>query len=127
MVSQVKFQVYHQGAWRDSYTDTHATDGWSYSWNSNTAGVLVDTDVYIRARSLDGCCPVNGGCLGCWSAWYQEGPFTIDNSVPVGGMAELPDVPESSAPNYIALAGLAAAAVIVLTAGAWYARRRWSR
>lgn len=36
---------------------------------------------------------------------------------PVGGIAELPDVSDSSAPNYIALAALAA-----LTAGAWYAR-----
>ena len=31
----------------------------------------------------------------------------------------------SAVPNYIALAGLAAMAVVALTAGAWYARRRW--
>jgi hypothetical protein len=43
---------------------------------------------------------------------------------PVGGIAELPDVPGSSGPNHIALAGLAAAAVIGLSAAAWYARRR---
>ena len=29
--------------------------------------------------------------------------------------------------NYVALAGLVAAALAALTAGAWYARRRWSR
>ncbi len=46
---------------------------------------------------------------------------------PVGSIAELPDVSDSSAPNYIALAGLAAAALVALTAGAWYARRRWLR
>ena len=45
----------------------------------------------------------------------------------VGGIAELPNVSASSAPNYIALAGLAAAALGTLTAGAWYARRRWER
>jgi len=47
--------------------------------------------------------------------------------VPVGGIAELPEVSGSSGPNYIALAGLAAAALVALTAGAWYARRRWNR
>ena len=31
----------------------------------------------------------------------------------------------SSAPNHVALAGLAAAALVALGAGAWYARRRW--
>jgi hypothetical protein len=47
---------------------------------------------------------------------------------PVGGIAELPGVSDSSAPNYIALAGLAAAAALVaLTGGALYARRRWLR
>ena len=43
----------------------------------------------------------------------------------VGGIAELPDVSDSSAANYIALAGLAAAVLVALSAGAWYARRRW--
>ncbi len=44
---------------------------------------------------------------------------------PVGGIAELPDVSGPSAPNYVPLAGLAAAsALAVLAAGAWYAGRR---
>ena len=46
-------------------------------------------------------------------------------NAPVGGLAELPDVSDSSSPSYIALAGLAAAALVALGAGAWYARRRW--
>jgi len=45
--------------------------------------------------------------------------------LPVGGLAELPEVSGSSGPNYVALAGLAAAALVALSAGAWYARRRW--
>jgi len=45
----------------------------------------------------------------------------------VGGIAELPDVSGSSAANYPALAGLAAAALVALMAGGWYARRRWPR
>jgi len=44
---------------------------------------------------------------------------------PVGGIAELPDVPDSSGRNYAALVA-AAAALVALTAGAWYARRRLS-
>ena len=43
---------------------------------------------------------------------------------PVGGIAELPDAPDSSSRNYVALAGLAAAALFALSAGAWYAGRR---
>jgi hypothetical protein len=33
----------------------------------------------------------------------------------------------SASPNYVVLAGLAAAALATLTAGTWYARRRWLR
>jgi Tol biopolymer transport system component len=44
---------------------------------------------------------------------------------PVGGIADLPRASGSSAPNYIALAGIAAATLVALTAGAWYARRQW--
>jgi len=47
---------------------------------------------------------------------------------PVGGLAELPaDSSGPSALPYIALAGVAAAALFTLTVGAWYARRRWQR
>jgi hypothetical protein len=48
---------------------------------------------------------------------------------PVGGIAELPEVGEddSSGRIYMALVGIAAAALVALTAGAWYARRRWAR
>jgi len=43
----------------------------------------------------------------------------------VGGVADLPEVAGSSGPNYIALAGGLAAVLLSLTAGAWYARRRF--
>jgi hypothetical protein len=51
-------------------------------------------------------------------------------SEPVGGVAELPDVVSgsgSSAGTYAAHAGAGAAALLALTAGTWYARRRWGR
>ncbi len=49
---------------------------------------------------------------------------TTPSPTPVGGIAELPDVSGSSAPNYLALAGLAAAALVTLVAGGWYASGR---
>ncbi len=65
--------------------------------------------------------PCDSGVLG-WTATVSP-----PTPAPVGGIAELPDVSDSSAPNYLALAGLAAAALVALTAGGWYARRRWLR
>ena len=44
---------------------------------------------------------------------------------PVGGVAQLPDASGPSDPNYLPLAGLAAALLVALSAGGWYARRRW--
>jgi len=52
-------------------------------------------------------------------------PVAYSPPIPVGGIARLPDASASSARSYTALAGLAAAAVVALTAAAWYARRRW--
>jgi hypothetical protein len=45
----------------------------------------------------------------------------------VGGIAEIPHVSDSAATNHIGLAALAGLAVVALTAGGWYARRRWLR
>jgi hypothetical protein len=54
--------------------------------------------------------------------------WTATVTIPVvGGIARLPDVSDSSAPNYLTPAALAAAALVALTAGGWYARRRFSR
>jgi len=47
---------------------------------------------------------------------------------PVGGIAELPEPGGDSGPStgkYVLLARVAAAALAALTAGGWYARRRW--
>jgi hypothetical protein len=43
------------------------------------------------------------------------------------GIALLSDIGDQSRSNYIALAALAGAALVALGAGAWYARKRWSR
>jgi len=49
---------------------------------------------------------------------------TYDFPLPVGGVAELPNASDSSRPDYVLVAVLAGAALLVLTAGGWYARRR---
>lgn len=62
-------------------------------------------------------------CPTEWGSVENNGcPYT-----PVGGLAELPDVSDSAGRNYIAIAALAAAALVALSAGAWYAGRRWVR
>jgi hypothetical protein len=70
-------------------------------------------------------------CLDCVSDCMEGRIFVVEDIVgladPVGGIAELPDVSDSSAPNYLAPAGLAAAALAALAAGTWYARRQWLR
>jgi len=48
-------------------------------------------------------------------------------ALPVGDIADLSPAAHSAAPNYIPLAALGAVALAALTAGAWYARRRWLR
>ena len=65
-------------------------------------------------------------------SYYDEGQGALKFATslppqPVGGIAVLPDAPDSPAPDYMALAALAAAALVALSAGGWYARRRWVR
>jgi hypothetical protein len=55
----------------------------------------------------------------------SDGDGVGDACGPVGGVAQLPDASGSSGPNHLALAGPAAALLLALTAGGWYARRRW--
>jgi hypothetical protein len=56
---------------------------------------------------------------------------TVNCSLAVGGIAEYPDIAETAGNSASlpsgALAGAAAAGVVVLVGGAWYARRRWVR
>jgi len=88
--------------------------------NNDTWGVIKLT---LRPTSFDRqFMPVTGGTFT--DSGNQSCHVTDPTSLPVGGTAELPDVSDRSAPHYIPLAGLAAAVLVALTAGAWYARRR---
>jgi len=70
-----------------------------------------------------------GGTIGAdddifYTTEHANEALTPTPAPPVGGMADLPDVSGSSAPNYVVPAGLAAVALVALTAGAWYVGRR---
>ena len=111
-------------------TDNGAT--WTDPATLNTNAATDSGDDHCPQVTTDG--------LGNWVAvWHSNEPnvgsgIGTDKDIlyatwwlmpPVGGIAELPDAAGSSAPNYVALAALAAAALVALTAGAWYARRWW--
>jgi oligopeptide transport system substrate-binding protein len=101
------------------------------------APVYQTAFLYLVKSNIGGVSPngqIDSAMPGGWcpECWFVE--------LPVGGVAELPDVaqgspnradlPSDSSPSasrYIPLAALAAAALVILTATAWYARRRWLR
>jgi hypothetical protein len=111
--------------------------GWPWTW---TDPAVLNTNAASDSGDDDGAQVATAGG-GKWVAVWESdenlfdvnlGDFigtdvdilhTTDAPV-VGGIAELPEVSGSSARNYIALAGLAAAALVALGAGGWYARRR---
>ena len=126
------------------------TDG-EYLWSCarptgvNGDGVLVRVTLQaIASGSSDlTLCKINGDCPNASDSdgtnhFYPE--VLVDDPPgdmrvvvgdlcpsPVGGIAELPDVSDSAASNHIALAGLVALGVVSVSAGAWYASRRWLR
>jgi hypothetical protein len=90
-------------------------------------GMTLDT-IILGNESSEALCALYG--CDIWDANQGYGLIAVDSACSphaVGGIAELPDASDSSAANYIALAGVAAAALLALTGGAWYAGRRWLR
>ena len=85
----------------------------------NTVYPLGDPDqypVWVSERLADH--------RGLDLSYIREMAALSDTPDPVGGVAEVVDASDPSGPEYMALAGGAAAAVAALTAGTWYARRR---
>jgi hypothetical protein len=104
-------------AWRGAATVSASAAPGVYRLQFDPEWVIVGNLLW-EDECVDG-----PGCL------RQGGLVAVDKACPrlVGGIAELPQVSDSSGPSRGALAGLAAAALLALTAGAWYSRRRWVR
>ena len=103
----------------DDDADTVVNDGCptngTNAENPACANALDDDPADDPVDTVNDGCPVVGAA--------------DESKVPVGGVAQLPDVASDSGwstGTYAALAGGLAAAVVVLGAGAWYARRRLS-
>jgi hypothetical protein len=75
--------------------------------------------IYMFQHTISGFPPVLG-TVRVVAEWQEYSPA-------VGGIALLPDIGDSSPSNYIALAALAGLALVALSGGARYARRRWGR
>ena len=83
--------------------------------NNIICGTTTGFSIFVVAEPLAGP-PVVGGMVE-----MQVGSSGL-------GVASVADASgAASGSNYIAIAGLAAAAVVALSAGAWYTRRRWVR
>jgi hypothetical protein len=81
----------------------------------------------IQRANLDGSGVEDLVTTGLNSPWGIA--LDVAAGATVGGIAELPDIAgsgDSPAFPYAALAS-GAAALLALTAGAWYTRRRWGR
>jgi len=108
---------------------------------SYTAEVCLSVTTGTVACTYDTICATSYECLATISGTTNAHVADCDGTDPyatkvccyagplpvaVGGLAELPEASDSSGRNYIPLAALAAAALLALTAGAWYVRkRRW--
>jgi hypothetical protein len=114
-----------------SFAELEAFSNWDITVGPFTlnAGQCHNEDVITLT-------PRAGGNIVASYTLTDGGDVTLDDrflhEIPqplaVGGISELPDVSGSSGINYyIALAGAAAAAALAITAGGWYARRRWLR
>ena len=102
-----------------------SSDGDQGDWLSGGNGVAIGLDSRFVAYDSVATNLVPGDSNGFADIFVD--PPEAD---PVGGLAELPDVAGdsgSSTGTYAALAGGLAAAALVLTAGAWYARRMRTR
>ena len=128
---------------------SHTDDGgaffpppWQPKPDHNTSGAHAvypaSTDPYNRCDIVSAANPLQIQCYnedtGAALVWNVVDLIFVSPVAMIGGIAELPDVAQapgrqsdSSTGGYAALAGVLAAAFVTIAAGAWYARRRFSR
>jgi len=102
--------------------------------NRLARGLPALSPVAMRASLVTTGTPQNMAVAGNIGPLPNLAALVLARDVAVGGIAELPDMAQapaaqsaSSESPYAALAGGLVAAALALTAGAWYARRRWLR
>ena len=117
---------------------------WGYKWISEPTHIeVVDYNLlgtyeksYSDEADIAGDSDADGrgdACDNCPTTYNPDQADSDGGGVgdacdsPVDGMTQPPDPSDSSALNRIVPAGLAAAVLVALTAGTWYARRRFSR
>jgi hypothetical protein len=123
--------------------DTAASSGTTERVSVDSVGNESNNDSEMAAVSADGRYVAFSSFASNLVAWDTNGHMDIfvhDRAgAPVGGIAELPVLAETSeqraagradahgwsAGNYAALAGGFAAAAVLITVGGRYARRRW--
>jgi hypothetical protein len=117
----------------DTKTDQYTNDSRCYVGANKDSPASLDVNATLKSWDAD-------GFTLAW-AGYAPAPSQVgylllgdrDPSAAVGGIAEAPpsdsealaDRHGSSAPDALALVGLAAGGALVIVAGGWYARRRW--
>jgi hypothetical protein len=119
---------------------THNFFTWPPSETISIVDDEFDATLPPLATRVTGLFPTEGSANGTFKMVIPADPpqvpgcespeltWTATTAPPaVGGIAVLPDVSDSSVPNYIPLAGLAAGALVAIAAGAWHARRRQPR
>ena len=109
-------------------------------WGHKRRGQLGDGAGWIAVNVVgfegaadsdgDGIPDPQDNCPLVWNPSQADGDGdgvgdACEQAAPVGGIAALPDGSGSAGRNYVALAALAAAALVALGAGGWYARRRF--
>ena len=109
----------HGTAWRGTATVSASAAPGVYKFQFDSNPLIYGVGNAVPYNE----CTAGPGCT------LQHGLVAVDKACPrlVGGIAELPQVSDPSSLSHSALAGLAAVALLALTAGAWYARRRWVR
>ena len=120
----ISYQVTNAGTLRHAY---HDGSGWHKETVDSTAAAGEDGETSIALDSR------GNAHISYYDLTHGNADLKYAYFVPpVGGLAELPNVSQDPTSQsdawgsrYVVLVAGLAAALLAVTAGAWYARRRW--